>query len=1294
MRHLMRRPGGLLSAVVALAAVCGSLPAVAWQAGRQAQVNGVRSPDGKGLAYTVARGRPEALMTEIRTARADGSGGQLVKAYLGEPGDLCFLPGGEGFVYLQVSLSYTVFGSHLCAEYKLPLMRNRVWRLKADGSSETLWPLPGELQPLRIAVSPDGGRLAVGGFRGSLQDREDRGLWVVDHSGAAVRLLNGRVTGPLRWSSDSGRIFCAVEEGGCLRGVAVQVGTGEVTDADAPEAEAYAGGDDAAPADVVDGTAPGLISNALDRYTKGYHAMHQDRPYRLIKNAYKGAIRAFEQLYKGGISKADCLGYIQTLRARIPKKKGEGERRHRRASCREHQLVVGTLFEGYAQAHGQLPPTLEDLRFWVERQVEERASREEAPEEAIERDRTTLARIFHCATDPDRERSISYVYRPEAPPGTPVLLCYWHRGELLRLRERSGGYGAEVLTLYPDQIDSLDAAAAGYLEAEAADSAVALLEVVSHQRHKDPVSHNKYGYAALEAKDDALAEKAFKRAASLSKGKVLARAYYGLGLINMERSRGRQTAIEYFRDALSRDRKFVDARYQMARARVLLWQYDAKSDIEKVLKMDPNYADAYLLMGDYEADLNKEYERAIPWYTKYLALRPDDPVSRNRLSMAYLHVKDYDKIMETLLGFVQEHPDAIELLPIVSQACAKQDKLDLAMGFFKAYVSKLDPEERALYKDISRFASKEELAEYSRASGAEQEAFLKRFWNGRDPDLSTPVNERLLEHYRRVWYARQSFSKERQPWDMRGEVYVRFGEPDHRTSSAMMNARQSLEVQRVKERMALDIYGTDGSQASFVGPVYPVRTLAMGARLRDLQGEFEASEVEVITEDVDDQQLDIVAAGPNTRTNTESGMMQRGEGGNQQSQLQSQSQSQSQSQTLVTAAISDASDGSFSGDLMEINEMLNLEGTFSVAGEDFLKFGEYRPVITSGADVSTVPWESWVYTRIGGGIEITFTDESGKGAYNYAPIPMAFDVSARQMTKFARYAPETIFQRAVAAFPDFYTPEYDKIPFDFYFDLADFRGDNGKSVVEIYYGMPGMASRYFPREGVTRLVVKRQAALVGTSLDTVYRTSGDLFYQAPGSRVGAFVPDIVRLEVPPGTYRLEVRARDRMTGRIGLYRKEVEVEGYAGEGLQLSDLTLAWRIAQDQPMDKFTKNGLHIVPMPTRMYPQGQGIFVYYEIYNLVRDSFGQTRYRVEYTIRPAGGNIVSRLVRTFVGKKKEVVVGYEQVGYKEAESVYMELDLGETTPGRHYLKVEVTDLNSEEAVTALKDVPFTVARQ
>ena len=82
-----------------------------------------------------------------------------------------------------------------------------------------------------------------------------------------------------------------------------------------------------------------------------------------------------------------------------------------------------------------------------------------------------------------------------------------------------------------------------------------------------------------------------------------------------------------------------------------------------------------------------------------------------------------------------------------------------------------------------------------------------------------------MEHYRRVWYALTEFSKNKKPWDVRGEVYIRFGEPDHRSRSDEPNFKQSLKVQRVKERLAFNIYKGDVGAHTFVGPVYPVRGL-------------------------------------------------------------------------------------------------------------------------------------------------------------------------------------------------------------------------------------------------------------------------------------------------------------------------------------------------------------------------------------------------------------------------------------------------------------------------------------
>lgn len=58
---------------------------------------------------------------------------------------------------------------------------------------------------------------------------------------------------------------------------------------------------------------------------------------------------------------------------------------------------------------------------------------------------------------------------------------------------------------------------------------------------------------------------------------------------------------------------------------------------------------------------------------------------------------------------------------------------------------------------------------------------VKRFWIETDPTPTTMTNERLIEHWRRVVYARNNFVYNRSsPYDTddRGSFYVRYGEPD------------------------------------------------------------------------------------------------------------------------------------------------------------------------------------------------------------------------------------------------------------------------------------------------------------------------------------------------------------------------------------------------------------------------------------------------------------------------------------------------------------------------------------
>jgi len=329
-----------------------------------------------------------------------------------------------------------------------------------------------------------------------------------------------------------------------------------------------------------------------------------------------------------------------------------------------------------------------------------------------------------------------------------------------------------------------------------------------------------------------------------------------------------------------------------------------------------------------------------------------------------------------------------------------------------------------------------------------------------------------------------------------------------------------------------------------------------------------------------------------------------------------------------------------------------------------------------------------------GGFEITFTDEMGSGNYDYAPQVLDARVPPDRLLKFNWYAPERVFSRAAIVTPDYYAPKIDAPPLKFYYDLADFRGtEEGRTALEVYYGIPQMAGRYFPEQDSTRMVVERQMALLNLETGAAFRAQSELVFEGAGDltrQPGAFVPDVARLEAPPGKYRLEVTARDRMSGRTGTYRQDVGIVPYEKGPLRLSGLVLAWQVSEGREGDKFTRHGMRIVPLPTRTFRKGQNIFVYYEVYNLKPDSTGVTRHSVEYTLRTEAGGILAKAFPGFTGKRPEVAVSQAGAGTQEAEYRYIELDLQGLSPGKGVLTITVRDLNSGQA--ASRELAFTMA--
>lgn len=758
--------------------------------------------------------------------------------------------------------------------------------------------------------------------------------------------------------------------------------------------------------------------------------------------------------------------------------------------------------------------------------------------------------------------------------------------------------------------------------------ALETFQALANDFPEDAHLQTRLGYVLLKRDNYKEAEVVFQRAKELDKNKV--EAYVGLGLTYAEKpTRGIQSLYNFRR---------------------------AIAEAKRATKINPNYGPAYRLLGEVYERFEEDHQRALSYYLKYVELEPDNPEGLYYFGLAAIQAKEFKKIQTHIAPFIEAHPDVNQLLPMVAQGHFYNDEPQKALELFERYLQNSEGSERQHYTEISYIASDVELAEYQALTGPERQAYREQFWARRDPDILTKINERVIEHYRRVWFARTFFSSNVYPWDKRGEVYIRYGEPDYRSRSTDLNFVQSPEVETVRMQMAVDIYGPEAAFLTFTGPVFPVRTnrLQKGSLFEpnspDDNSDFFASDENGVDPD------------PGELTQEEGGTNAGFQLGFERNPFEI--------------------DGTVSSRLDEQTGRLNTR----------LQFGGYAPV-TIDNEIDTVPWETWTYVQLNGGIEITFTDEMGNGRYDFAPLPEATIEDAEALeyiTRMTEHTPDVVYQSTISRTPDFYRPGLPGDVLNFYYDLAEFRGGDGQTEIEIYYGIPPEQVDVFESADSSFIHVQLAVALADEGHTTIYRAAEEFFYQADRSLdkyKGAFVPELLSTQVPPGKYELQVQMKDLISGRTGIYRQDLDIDDYRPADLQLSDIQLASTIA-DTGATKFKKEDVWIIPMPTRSYADAQNVYAYFEIYNLTPDNFGQTRYKTEYKVRSSAmpsvgvfGAVASGLRTIFKSSKAQVSITNEQVGRDVDQHEYVEIILSKAKPGVNALEVTITDLVTGKSV-------------
>ncbi len=284
-------------------------------------------------------------------------------------------------------------------------------------------------------------------------------------------------------------------------------------------------------------------------------------------------------------------------------------------------------------------------------------------------------------------------------------------------------------------------------------------------------------------------------------------------------------------------------------------------------------------------------------------------------------------------------------------------------------------------------------------------------------------------------------------------------------------------------------------------------------------------------------------------------------------------------------------------------------------GQVYIRYGRYlgRTVLRPN-EVGQIYHETWSYE----GFNVTFQNWDGLDHWRFE--------SYRDP---AQRSPVSDKKELYARHPGRYLDPYEDQKYDLPHQVAAFREADGRVRLEASYALPVDELRYRRVGNRYGVDTQRGAFLLDSVLVEVSR---DVVRDATPRRVNedhrgrVYTVDETRWTVPPGRYTAVGEVKDHRSGRIGQFRREVDVRRFAHPGLCLSDILLARdirRIGQEES----SRAAFAVDAHPLRIYRVTDDVAVYFEVYGLTPGADGRTAYEVSYTLsRPHPQEVDLRL--------------------------------------------------------------------
>lgn len=247
--------------------------------------------------------------------------------------------------------------------------------------------------------------------------------------------------------------------------------------------------------------------------------------------------------------------------------------------------------------------------------------------------------------------------------------------------------------------------------------------------------------------------------------------------------------------------------------------------------------------------------------------------------------------------------------------------------------------------------------------------------------------------------------------------------------------------------------------------------------------------------------------------------------------------------------------------------------------------------------------------------------------------------------------------------------------------LTCYRGTRSKTLVELgYVIVPNEIAKGLP-DSVHRFSVDAQYSMYNASWERAAGSQDTKIYQRTKESGGVSI-ELFHAAVKPDSYVVAWQAKPAQTNEVFSQKLQVFVPDFSGTALNMSDLELAYLIEPARSATIFMKGDLSVIPNPVRKCRLDRPLYLYFEAYNLTKDSRGKTSYTVEYRLTSLELE-KSFLARIFTrGKKSSISVPSERTGNSDWSREHIAIDVSELEPGKYQLQATLTDNLSRASVS------------